>query len=138
GDTGLAAAYNQGIYTVLFHHNVYILPEYRTGPGSNFNGPRPDMPIRKVRPGLCTPACVGIWQVHILPTYRGNQSPRLTQFGLRPSPVHRVYRYNLDSSSGITVNKSPTKPISATSKMGASSSSLTATMVPASLIPARC
>ncbi|KAG1070584.1 hypothetical protein G6F40_017576 [Rhizopus arrhizus] len=42
------------------------------------------------------------------------------------------------SSSGRIVNRSPTRPISAISKIGASPSLLIATMVPASLMPVRC
>ncbi len=41
-------------------------------------------------------------------------------------------------SSGTTSNRSPTRPISATWKMGASSSLLMATMALESFIPARC
>lgn len=42
------------------------------------------------------------------------------------------------SNSGNNLNKSPTNPISAISKIGASPSLLIATMVPASLMPVRC
>ena len=42
------------------------------------------------------------------------------------------------SSSGTIWNRSPTKPTSATSKIGASPSLLMATMVRASLMPVRC
>lgn len=45
---------------------------------------------------------------------------------------------NAFSSSGSSANKSPTNPISAISKIGASASLLIATMVPASLMPVRC
>jgi len=41
-------------------------------------------------------------------------------------------------SSGMTSNRSPTSPMSAISKIGASGSLLIATIVPASLIPVRC
>lgn len=44
----------------------------------------------------------------------------------------------LFSSSRRIVNRSPTSPISAISKIGASASLLIATMVPASLMPVRC
>src|SRR5690606_13609392 len=42
------------------------------------------------------------------------------------------------SSSGNTLNRSPTRPISAISKIAESASLLIATMVPASLMPVRC
>src|SRR6478672_5977443 len=42
------------------------------------------------------------------------------------------------SNSGSSLNKSPTRPMSAISKIGASASLLMATIVPASLIPVRC
>ena len=42
------------------------------------------------------------------------------------------------SSSGTIWNRSPTRPMSAISKIGASPSLLIATMVPASLMPVRC
>ena len=42
------------------------------------------------------------------------------------------------SSSGMILNRSPTRPKSATSKIGASPSLLIATIVPASLMPVRC
>src|SRR5690606_17743893 len=42
------------------------------------------------------------------------------------------------SSSGNSVNRSPTRPTSAISKIGASGSLLIATIVPASLMPVRC
>ena len=42
------------------------------------------------------------------------------------------------SNSGSSLNRSPTRPMSAISKIGASASLLIATIVPASLMPVRC
>ncbi len=47
-------------------------------------------------------------------------------------------RYSLPVSSGTRVKRSPTRPTSATWKMGASSSLLMATMILLSFMPARC
>ena len=54
--------------------------------------------------------------------------------GSRQAPLDQ----SLDVSSGTTLNRSPTKPISATWKIGASSSLLIAMIVFESFIPARC
>ena len=45
---------------------------------------------------------------------------------------------NAASNSGSTLNRSPTRPMSAISKMAESASLLIATIVPASLMPVRC
>src|SRR5690606_32988263 len=60
--------------------------------------------------------------------------------GLRAGPEHHHHRLGQSaaSSSGSTVNRSPTRPTSAISKIGASASLLIATIVPASLMPVRC
>ncbi len=55
-----------------------------------------------------------------------------------PAGAGRPDGQTLSVSSGTTVKRSPTRPISATWKMGASSSLLIATMTLESYIPARC
>ena len=65
-------------------------------------------------------------------------SHRLKRFDLVESFVHQGSSQTACSSSGTSLNRSPTSPKSAISKIGASASLLIATIVPASLMPVRC
>lgn len=56
----------------------------------------------------------------------------------RPTQFSRRAGQSFPVSSGTTLNRSPTRPMSATWKIGASSSLLMAMMVLESFIPARC
>ena len=56
----------------------------------------------------------------------------------RPFRPAGLPRHSFPASSGTTLNRSPTRPMSATWKMGASSSLLMAMMVLESFMPARC
>ena len=68
-----------------------------------------------------------------LPNEKGRHSSQR-----RPSCIAAIAPYSLPVSSGTSVNRSPTRPTSATWKIGASSSLLMATMILESFMPARC
>src|SRR3546814_6389458 len=71
-------------------------------------------------------------------SYRHGARPALPGTAIAGIRQHPWPQESAASSSGNTLNRSPTSPMSAISKIGASPSLLMATIVPASLMPVRC
>jgi hypothetical protein len=65
-------------------------------------------------------------------------APSQRKSNIDPTNGRARILYSFSVSSGTILNRSPTRPTSATWKMGASSSLLMATMTFESFIPARC
>ena len=83
-------------------------------------------------------ACVFAWSASMFTPVPFSARSIQAEFNLDLPRKARTQPSSACSSSGRIANRSPTSPMSATSKIGASPSLLIATMVPASLMPVRC